>query len=110
MASFFTNSTVTILRKVSSGVSSLGTPIYNQTTIASNLKCCIVEDSSVVEYSPTGQVTVSDFYFSYRGKLDLKSEDVIVDQLGEKYTVIGKPYKGVTIEHVEAFLKLGVEV
>ena len=108
MSSLFENSTITVTRKVKTASTNLGTPTYSTVIILSELGCCLQRESSVIEYGLQGQTTVSDYMLSCREIIDLKSDDVITDQDGQVYTVIGKPYFGTIVPHTEALLKLGV--
>lgn len=112
---FFPNTTVKIERSVKTGVSDVGSPIYELAVINPSLSVTLQKDEqqktkNVIHYDDVGQTTLSLYTMICTTFLDIRSEDLVTDlRTNEIFRVCQKPYIGALITHIFCTLKLGTE-
>ncbi len=109
------NESVTIKRRVATGVDSLNNPVYGTPTLPwpsvyTNMPVRLAFSSKNVRFAPEGERILPTGVMYYNPKYQLKMEDRVLTSGGIEYVVIGLTIGygpiGKTISHFEAVLQL----
>lgn len=110
------NESVTIKRRVSTGIDSLGNPIYGQPTngagwqvIYTNVPCKLAFNSKMIQFAPEGERVTPNGVMYLNSGYNILPEDRVLTSGGIEYNVISVVpgyIFGKVIDHLECVLQL----
>lgn len=83
----FYRDTITIQRRTKTSTNSLGEPVYSEANVYTNIKARVEQDSSKMQYNPSGQRVPFDFIIVYVKKDVVALEQ---DKVFQNAVLIGK--------------------